>query len=390
MENFKLPIGVAIRVDDVGWFEGADDRWRDRPSRSGLPRRHHPNDVRALAEVARRLGSKIVCDLVLGEWDFNNRLRGVPHVTWDESGWDAASVVNANRSFFEETFDVLESSEYLEYGLHGLQHGYYENGKLIRERFLYPHEEKGLDGKWIYHPLPYEEFEQLVELFLDIYHDWGFKKPVPLFTPGNGHVGAPSDEANLGFARILKRHGIHVWQWGGWPNVMEVHEGVLFPGSVHFSNIWNGFDMDADYLPDCFETKKGYRPVPNPSGHLTNFVRFQPEKNFEYVDKWVSYFRRLTAPFGVMLSAGNLPAASQTLYSQLAAVDKVDGGYRIDLAPVDAARTEVVEDEFFVSIKGSDVPKSCIGGRIFVHECKKDHTIYRLDRDGSPIVTIGM
>lgn len=389
--DIKIPIGVGIRIDDVGWFEGEDQRHMNRPSRSGLPRRHHPDDVRALAEIAKRLGTKIVCDLVLGEWDMHNRLRGVPHVTWDEAGWDAASVVKENRSFFEETFSVLEGSDFIEYGLHGLQHGYYENGRLVRERFLYPHEEvDATTGKRLYHPLPLDEFEQLIQLFLAIYRDWGFKKDIPLFTPGNGLIGQPSDEANLAFARVLRKYGVRVWQWGGWANRMEVHEGLLFPGSVHFMREWNGFDVDADLLPDCFQTKKGYRPVPNPSGHLTNFIRFQHEKNFENVDKWVSYFRRLTSPFGVMLSDGNVSAASQTVYAEYAAVDKVDGGWRIDLSPVDAIRTDAVTDDFFVSIRDKRPPLSCIGGRLHVHECREDHVIYKIVRDGSSVVTLGM
>ena len=70
MENFKLPVGVAIRVDDVGWFEGADDRHIGRPSRSGLPRRHHPNDILVLNEIGKGLGTKVLCNLILGEWDF--------------------------------------------------------------------------------------------------------------------------------------------------------------------------------------------------------------------------------------------------------------------------------------------------------------------------------
>ena len=43
-----------------------------------------------------------------------------------------------------------------------------------------------------------------------------------------------------------------------------------------------------------------------------------------------------------------------------------------------------------VSIRDRRVPTSCTGGRIFAHECKEDHTIYRIERDGSPVVTLGM
>ena len=85
MENIKLPIAVAIRVDDVGWFEGADDRHLGRPSRTGIPRRHVPDDILTLNAIGRGLGTKVLCNLVIGEWDFKNRLRGVPHETWDEA-----------------------------------------------------------------------------------------------------------------------------------------------------------------------------------------------------------------------------------------------------------------------------------------------------------------
>ena len=43
-----LPVAVSIRVDDVGWFEGADERHLGLPSRSGLPRRHDPRDILTL------------------------------------------------------------------------------------------------------------------------------------------------------------------------------------------------------------------------------------------------------------------------------------------------------------------------------------------------------
>ena len=95
--DFTIPYAVSIRVDDVGWHNGADDRFVGRPSRSGIPRFHHPSDVQVINEIGKGLGTKILCALVLGDWDIKNRLRGVPHVTWDEAGWDAASNIAKNR-----------------------------------------------------------------------------------------------------------------------------------------------------------------------------------------------------------------------------------------------------------------------------------------------------
>ena len=391
MSNFSeitLPIGVAIRVDDVGWHEGADERWRSRPSRSGLPRRHHVNDILALAKIGEGLGTKVLCNLVLGEWDIKNRLRGVPHVTWDEKGWDAASYVEKNRDFFDGCFEALEGSEFLEYGMHGLMHGYYVDGKLHDEKFLYPFTRKNERGEYVRDPLPADEFDRLIELFFEIYHDWGFKKQIKVWETGNGCYGKPQDDYNREFARILYKHGIRVWEWGGWPKDTEILEDMVFVNSSLGFVTWNAYDIDPSILHNCFEA--GRRPgiVPNICGHLTNFVRFQPEKNFEYVPAWIDYFRRITAPFGAMISRDNEASASQSVYATYATIDSVDGGYRIDLAPVDRVRTDVIEDEFFVSLKEKRIPKVCTGGSISLHQCKGDHTVYKIARDGSDAVTI--
>ena len=49
--NIILPTAVCLRVDDVGWHNGSDDRYDSRPSRTGIPRMHQPQDYRALHEL---------------------------------------------------------------------------------------------------------------------------------------------------------------------------------------------------------------------------------------------------------------------------------------------------------------------------------------------------
>ena len=61
-------------------------------------------------------------------------------------------------------------------------------------------------------------------------------------------------------------------------------------------------------------------------------------------------------------------------------VDAVDGGYRIDLAPLDAVRTFLVEDEFFISLKDKTLPSAVEGASLFVHDCRPDHVVYRAVR----------
>ena len=388
MENIKLPIGVSIRVDDVGWFEGRDDRHLGRPSRTGIPRRHVPGDILTLNEIGKGLGTKVLCNLVLGEWDFKNRLRGVPHETWDEAGWDAAKVVNENRDFFEGAFSALEDSEYLEYGLHGLMHGYYVDGKLHAEKYLYPFTVKNEKGEWVRKPRDFGEFDRMLSLFFEIYNDWGFKKEIRVWEAGNGCYGKPWDDYNREFARILRSHGIGIWEWGGWPEDVLSQDGMVFINSALGFLDWNAYGVDPSILHNVFESPRGHGFVPNICGHLPNFIRFQPEKNFEYVDKWVDYFRRITRPFGAMIARDNEESASQGVYATYAQVDKIDGGYRIDLAPVEAARTFILEEDFFVAIKDKRMPKNVTGGVFSVHEVRPDHVIYRVARNGDSAITV--
>ena len=52
-DKIKIPVAFQIRVDDVGWHKGDDDRWKNRPSRSGLPRMHHKLDYETLAKLGK-------------------------------------------------------------------------------------------------------------------------------------------------------------------------------------------------------------------------------------------------------------------------------------------------------------------------------------------------
>ena len=376
-----LPVAVSIRVDDVGWFEGADERHLGLPSRSGLPRRHDPRDILTLNEIGKGLGVKVLCNLILGEWDFKNRLRGVPHETWNEQGWDAASAIAKNRAFFDGAFAALEESEYLEYGLHGLLHGYYVDGKLYDGKYAYPFTAKNERGEWVRLPRDYGEFDRMLTLFREIYDDWGFRREIHVWEAGCGCFGKPEDPVNRDLAAILRRHGIGIWEWGGWPGIATAQDGMIFlPSALGFLP-WNAYSVDPSILGNVFESPRGHGIVPNICGHLTNFIQFQPEKNFEYVGAWVDYFRRITSPFGAMLARDNEAAASQAVYAAYARIDRVDGGYRIDLAPVDAVRNEVVEDEFFVSLRERALPAALTGGTLALHEVRPDHVIYKIRRE---------
>ena len=376
--NLVLPLATHIRIDDVGWFEGRDRRTAGRPSSTGIPRIHHPLDVRVVNEIGKALNTHIHCNMVLGEWDKNNRLRGVPHMTWDEAGWDAAGKLDMKLA--EAYFEELEASEYIDFGLHGLMHGYYVNGKQKTEQHHYPFKKEYESGEVSSPALPIEEFELLVDLFFKIYDDWGFKKPVISFGSPNGSYGLPTDDFNIKMARVLYKRGIRSWKWA-WPKVdrIDTCAGIACMTSKEMTE-WNVYDIDPDLHPFTFANPETRR-CPDICCHWPNFLRYNPENNFERVEKWKNYFLRITSPFGMMLAHDVTEAASQTFYSKYASVDRTDGGYRIGFDAVDRQDSELIGREFYVSLRGGEVLKRCEGGSLSVHDVRGDHTVYKIQRD---------
>lgn len=381
-ENIIIPVALSIIVDDVGWHDGADRRYINEPARSGLPRFHHPDDVRALNEIGKALNTRIICSLVLGEWDRKNVLRGVPSLTPNPESWDAAGKMD--EEYVGEYFKALEESEYLDYSLHGLYHSYYDNGKLNTARQYYPNtysEDGTVSG---YRWLSKDEFERMIDLFYSIYNEWGFKKKITTFVSPCGCWGTDESEGNVEYAEVLNKYGIKYW-CNGWADLnkpLGVVDGIL---AVKGDNIgpWNAYDIDADYLEpkDPFGTYY--------CGHLTNFIRFNYQKNFEYTEKWASYFRRYADRFGAMIARSVDESCSQRVYAENAKIEKCDGIYKIDLGEVYSYGAKGLFDEFFVSIKGDVSPELLTSGaRLEEYERGDGYITYKIKPEGAKIIEI--
>jgi len=389
IENIKIPIAMQLRVDDVGWHNGADERFKGQPSRSGIPRHHHINDYKILHEIGKGLNMKISCSLVLGEWDKDNILRGEPHMTFNEDGWDRKSEIDYD--YAEKAFEILETSEYLDYTMHGVLHGYYHKSKQITEAEFYPPKYDAEKDEYIKGTngcMPDDEFRRHFELFYKIYNSWGFKKRIKAFASPCGCRG--SLEENEGYANVMKEYGIYCWQ-NGWGALGDkragVTGGVICMRAPFDITEWDAYDVDPDYVK--IDTGKNPAHIcADFCSHWTNYIRWYPEKDLEYLPKWIAYFERQAETFGAMLSRDVEFAASQALYSQFAKVDTCDNKYVIDLSEVDGKGAVAKKNEFYVSLKNGTVPKECIGGKISEYEAKKEFKTYKIERENSDKIEI--
>jgi len=385
-----IPTAFQIRIDDVAWHKGDDERHINRPSRTGIPRMHSALDYPIINELGKAINMKISCAIVLGEWDKDNVLRGEKNVTWDPENWDRASQINMD--YAEKAFDLLENSEYISYTLHGVMHGYYHNGKIVTERQFYPYEFDEKTGTYNKQHtwMSDDELRHHLDLFFKIYNSWGFKKPVKAFACGNGNYGTPTDAGNIRYAGIFKEYGLNVWE-NGWPTIEKgaaVIDGVPCIKAGGEENLpWNAFDVDPDYLNLFYKEgdefcRAGY------CMHWPNLLRWHPEKNMENLSKWVSYFMKQSEEFGCMISRDVDFAGSQAAYMLYAKMDFAENKCIIDLTDVDKQNVVVLKDEFYVSIKNDLVPKSCIGGTINEYESKKEFRTYKIVRNNSTKIEI--
>ena len=386
LNKIKVPVALQLRVDDVAWHNGSDDRYSSRPSRTGIPRKHVPADYQALHELGKALDMKICCSLVIGEWDKDNLLRGVPHVTWDPDGWDRASEIDMDSTY--RSLEILEGSEYLEYMLHGLLHGYYDRGRLVIEEQYYPRVYDAAKGGYTdaWRRLSSEEFHRHLDLFFDICRSWGMKKSVRSFSSPNGCRGTP--EENAEYIRIMEEYGIHYWHNGGWHGYPDgviadaAHGMICCRGRILMP--WNSFDVDPALLPIQEKVPVDW------ACHWPNFLRWNPEHNLERIPAWADYFRRQAEVFGVMLSKDIAFADSQGLYSQFAAIREADGRCVIDLSAVDAKDAIGRKNEFYISVRGSAAPSAVSGGTLSLYETKSDFRTYRITRDGAAQVVLSL
>lgn len=390
--SIKIPVAIQMRVDDVGWHNGSDDRWKGQPSRSGLPRKHNVLDYGVLNEIGKAVNMKINCSLVLGEWDKDNILRGQENVTYNKNGWNRKEEIDYD--YANKAFEILENGEYLSYTYHSLLHGFYYKDKLVTEKVMNPYrydaeKDEYIKGGFVWHSE--EEFRRHLDLFFKIYNSWGFTKPVKSFACPCGCWGSPEDEGNIMYGNIIREYGMKVWE-NGWGSLKD-RQGIGVTGGAVCLRAgsddpvaWDAYDVD----PDLLSLHAGETGEQNPDFciHWTNLLRWNPEKNMENVPKWINFLKRQSEVFGTMLSRDVFFAGSQAIYKKYAKMEFEEGKCIIDFTDVDKSGAEVLKNEFYISFKNNIIPSECIGGRIELYEEKKEFKTYKITRSEKGKITI--
>lgn len=377
-----LPSAIQICVDDLGWFNGTDARYASKPSRTGMPRNHVPEDYIALNEIGKAIGQKITCPLVIGEWDKDNILRGEVGVTYEPKTWNRAATINMKLA--EKCFEAAESSEFIEYAYHGVLHGNYDaNGKQITEEECFTYlDDNGTSyahtGKA--YVQSEEEIAHRFELFFKIYDSWGFKKKIRTHAAPNSVPSVITSEEVLPLAHVIKNHGISYWI-NGWKRKYghtEFIDGILYMEKGTNTKIpWNACDIDPLLLADCAnEGDENLGIIIN--SHWPNYLRFHKEYNLERVENWKKFFERQSEIFGLMVSKDIAFAGNQCIYRNYSTVETEKNVIKIDVTKAATISPKHTFGEFYISLKNNLVPKEVSGGTIEVYTTHKEFKTYKI------------
>lgn len=392
-KSIVLPTALQICVDDVGWFIGSDDRYLSRPSRTGLTRRHAPEDYIVLNEIGKAIGQKIMCPLVLGEWDKDNILRGEIGATFDPENWDRASKLDMKLA--QKCFEAAENSEYIEYAIHGVLHGNYDaDGRQITELECFECKDKGTDysgyinsGDGLLTTQSEEEIAHRFELFFKLYDMWGFKKKIRSYAAPNGLPRHLKHSDMSALSSVLKKNGIKYWanSWGKPVGYTDFTDGILYMEKCCNCHIpWNACDVDPAYVQSFVkETDEDTGTVM--STHWPNFLRFNPQNNLQNVEKWAAFFKRQSEIFGLMISKDIAFAGSQCVYHTYSKVDFNDKVIRVDISECQEKGNDFLSGEFYISLKNDLVPESIKGGKIELYETHNEFKTYKVKHTDSII-----
>jgi len=384
----RIPIGGILQLDDVGWDNGRDLRLRGQASRSGLPRYHALEDYQLLHEIGKGMNSSIFVALCLGDWDKDNILRGIVGPTHMPNDWDRKSEINIANC--EKYRDTMEESEYVDYALHGLLHGNYdENGKLLNEAEGYKFEIK--DGRTVKSLVSDEYFNQHLDLFMQLYESWGFKKPITTYIAPCG-MGGISEEDVAHICQMLYDRGIRYWTNSGFPfdAPIKVYNGVACVKQDYstmlgkFNAPWDAYDVDPETFPQYLQEEKKHNAALL-ALHWTNILRFNPKKNFEQVAPWVNYFKAQSEVFGFMIARDFEKSVNQLFYFWYADM-KIEGNKCIlDFTKLDGEKIDRHENLFYLSFRKGTEPKAIEGGEISLYEEHKEFNTYKITHTGSRV-----
>jgi hypothetical protein len=338
-----IPAGFIIAVDDVGWWCGEDQRYKNGPSRSGLNnRRHCLADYQSIIELGKSLNMRIKCGFVIGEWDRENILASVPNSNKYGSAWDNASRLDPQ---IDAVRDLINSSgDYLELAIHGLVHMFWDDQGQMQYAEFYQRQPAGGPSVMT----PPDLVRRHLDAYLTIYQQNGFTAPLESFIPPCFIYTFSRQKDQL--STILAEYGI---RYVSTPFASMGYTGETKPQSAAVENGIITVDRTTDLIPwDVVDAtppepiKKSYFGM-----HWLNFLNPDAKRNPATIQAWIKYFARYKGQFEILVARDNAMAANQALYKRFTRMLVQEDSLFLDFLDVDQQGATAQGSDLFINVR---------------------------------------
>lgn len=321
-----FPRAFSVATDDMGWNEGGSLGNSRGPWRVGFRRHFDVRDYKPLVEIGKAVGMRFQGAFILAEMDRLNVCAKYPTTTMDGKNWDNST--NVGPTQFEVMNYVKDNAAYLEFGIHGVGHENWDNGKRSRAEWYDIENDK---------PRSIEDNLEHMKCFKEIMAQYGW-------TPENGHsfpesfvpccfayYWNPDGEYSTG--KLMHENGVKYvntvysyitelnppFEIGG-----GFDHGVLVLDRHSFGNPWNEpaalptksvEEYDTDFI----------------EAHWANWLATDDEQQPRLNQQWIRFFKKIQAHPEHYLAKNTEQLNSQWLYNRYTTVtEKTEGKVTID------------------------------------------------------------
>lgn len=315
-----FPRAFAFAIDDMGWNVGNDlgDVDKQGPYRIGVDRKMDIENYKCVVEVAKTVGVRVQGLFVLAEMDRENILAQDASITWEGKNWDNA------KNVCQEQIDIMNfvknNASYLEFGLHGVGHEYWVDGKKKRAEWYCTDDN---------HPWPEESVRQHIQYFKSIMAQYnitpenGQSFPESFVPCAYGYYWNPGADYSTG--KIMSDNGVkyintlfdYIRELNppAEPNGGGFDNGALVINRINYGNPW--YELSSIPNVDLALQETDFI-----ESHWSNWLAQDDFLQAQTNKKWIDYYKMVQQDSLRYIAKNTQQLHSQWLYNKYTRVSE--------------------------------------------------------------------
>ncbi len=311
-----LPQPLMLAVDDVGW---AYDRGIGEQGRSTVLA-----DYEVLKYVAENVGHRVMALFIMCDLDKSSICADYPTTTREGSDWQSSGQDGCDAKMAY----VKENAAWIEFGLHGVGHNVFLDGRRYESEFYNADD----DYAW-----PGEQVDGHIECFARLIGQYEIAFPKSFVAPSHAYYYNPLDPEDTGGK--LYRKGVRYANNLFW-TFRELHppheQGGGFDNGVLLLNREGEVVCDP-HKPCCTLSEYKAWPAAVQESHWTNWLNSDPSLNKSKPgETFIRWYRGINNAPDRYLPKNTAQCYSQWLYKKYATIAAGDGSAVIDVTGMPA------------------------------------------------------